>query len=301
MAKGIKGYQRMLYALTTDDIEFRGFMKSLMKSNTQSDVRPRAARYPLVTNRDNPPDVNLIQPRYLWFVAILALSLPALAQEGFVPSSNPSVFMLKGRTSGGTVFYARLPKHGPVLVTQVHVLENLGPKSKLYGGYKFGPFFRVKSRAPGAFSIPLDQQIIWKDDVLDIAILSPPSDIETFCHCQPLEISQFKPGPAFLIGYPVTGRRTYPRTGRFWTRLGELFGSVEQMTSAGTMWQIGDEVVGDIDALSGNSGGPVLDSDGHVVGVIYTLKTSYNIGYRYMTPNIAITPIDKILEKMWQK
>ena len=91
--------------------------------------------------------------------------------------------------------------------------------------------------------------------------------------------------------------RTYPLVGRPWKVIGTVFGSVEQMQSAGRTWVENREIVSDIDGLPGNSGSSILDSDGYVIGMLHLLKSWYGEGYKYKVPSINLLPIELILEK----
>ena len=63
-------------------------------------------------------------------------STPCLAAEGFTPSEERNVVMLKGRTDGGTAFIFNDPGFGRVLVTQEHVLEVTWLTPTLQWGYR---------------------------------------------------------------------------------------------------------------------------------------------------------------------
>jgi len=233
-------------------------------------------------------------------IAIILIFVPFLshAKEGFTPIQDNNVFLIKGATSGATIFLVNLPDRGKVLMTQIHVLDELGQNTKLYSGIKFGWFFREESKASNAFELSFKQEIIWKRDDLDVAILKAPDELIQKCNCLGFEIASYKDGEASLIGYPIIGRRTYPKAGKFWTRLGEVFGSVEEMESSGNVWKEESRILSDIDALSGNSGSPILNEDKKIIGIIHKMKTWYGIGYRYLNPHIEVTSIDEVLEAL---
>lgn len=265
-------------------------------------VRPKAVGQGVLANFLLNSEALMVR-RIKGFSARLLLMVFVAAQgqiwasEGFVPSANKNVFMIKGMTSGATVFLTSLPRTGKVLITQVHVLETLGNNLKLYWGVKFGPFFRIAERSKDSFEIAFHKEVLWQDNTLDVAILKAPQELLEKCGCDGFAIQTFTPGPVALIGHPITGRRTYPHTGKFWTGIGELRGSVEQQMSAGMAWAKDGLVVSDADALPGNSGSPILNPDGALIGVIFKLKTWYGLGYKYLNPNIEITPINAIAAK----
>ncbi|MBI3018807.1 MAG: trypsin-like peptidase domain-containing protein [Deltaproteobacteria bacterium] len=233
-------------------------------------------------------------------IALVLVLFPSLiqAKEGFTPIQDSNVFLIKGATSGATIFLVNLPNRGKVLMTQVHVLEALGQNTKLFHGIKFGWFFKEENKNNNALELPFKQEIIWKNDELDVAILKVPDELIAKSNSLGLEIAPYKGGEASLIGYPIIGKRTYPKVGKFWTRLGEFFGSVEQMESSGNVWKEGDHILSDIDALSGNSGGPILNEDKKVIGIIHKMKTWHGIGYRYLNPHIEVTSIDEVLKAL---
>lgn len=241
-----------------------------------------------------------MRPLIFLFV-LFNLGNGAFASEGFEPSKNPNVFYIKGQTSGATAFLANLPRVGIVLISQVHVLQAVMPKPKLYWNYKSGPFFIALPAGQDSFEIDTTLQSIWKDDALDVVILKAPNELLEKCNCSGFDIAQYHEGPISLIGYPIRGRRTYPITGDLWWQIGELFGYVEQMESSGMIWEENDELLSDADALPGNSGGPVLDINGDVIGIIYRLKSWKGIGYQYLSPHISIISFDAILNKFHRK
>jgi hypothetical protein len=65
------------------------------------------------------------------------IAVPSYAAEGFQPSHERNVVMLKSRTSGRSAFIFRDSSRGPLIVTQQHVIE--GHESMiLQWGHKVG-------------------------------------------------------------------------------------------------------------------------------------------------------------------
>ena len=100
-----------------------------------------------------------------------------------------------------------------------------------------------------------------------------------------LEDARFQPGPASLIGYPIVARRIWPRTSNWLWMWRELWADVTQQVSIGNVWKENDEYLDDMDSISGNSGGPVIQ-DGKVIGAIHLLKSCKGEGYRYKSPSL---------------
>jgi hypothetical protein len=222
----------------------------------------------------------------------------ALAAPGFKPSYDPNVFMLKGKTSGATAFLLDDPTLGKVLLTQVHVVDSLGSDLTLRWGEELGPFYQVVRRDEGSFRLAFRPEVIWKSDELDVVIMRAPDDLLVACRCSGLNAKPYQSGPARLLGYPITGRRIFPRTGRFLSMLGELLGHVSQQQSQGKVWREEAEYLADMDVLPGSSGGPILDQAGDVIGIIHTSKTWYGIGYRYRNPSLNFVPIEDVFRQM---
>jgi hypothetical protein len=132
---------------------------------------------------------------------------------------------------------------------------------------------------------------------LDVAVLKLPQGLLSKCKCQGYEPAPFAEGEASLVGYPIKERRIWPSTNRLIWMWKELFGEVQQQISLGKVWKDKEEYLGDMDAISGNSGGPVLQS-GKAIGIIHLLKTWKGEGYRYKNPSLNFVPLTVISEKL---
>lgn len=227
----------------------------------------------------------------------LFFSVSAHTGEGFYPSEERNVVMLKGSTSGGTAFIMNGPTKEKVLVTQLHVIEGHKKPLTIQWGYEVGPFFRLKQIHSEAFQFDYTAEIIWSDRELDIAVLKMPKQLLQLCKCTGFDSGDFVEGPSSLIGYPILERRIWPQTNSFVWMWKELWGHVQQKTSHGKVWKSQEEYLGDIDALSGNSGGPLIQN-GKAIGVIHMLKTWKGEGYRYKNPSLNFIPIQAVTEAL---
>lgn len=230
-------------------------------------------------------------------LSLFLLGTISFGAEGFSPSSLPNILMIKGKTDGATGFALNIENVGRVLISQVHVLQNVKKPMKIQWGYEVTPFYYSEKVNPTGFEFAFVPEILWQDEELDVVVMKLPEELKE--RCSGLDSKPYVDGRASLIGYPELARRTYPINFRFWIALKVLLGHVQQMVSIGNVWRTpGGEILGDIDALSGDSGGPVISSDGKVIGVIHTMKTWYGEGYKYQSPSINITPIDVVLSHL---
>ncbi len=228
-------------------------------------------------------------------IAFLLSGPPAFSAEGFIKSSERNVLMIKGLTVGATGFLLNTPSHGLVLISQVHVIEGLFKPLHIQWGYEVGKFYISKQVEPDAFSFSFSPEIIWKDEKLDVVVMRVPEDVKEACKCTGLDFEPYHDGEGTLIGYPIVARRVYPKTGKFAVGIAELFGHVEQMKSVGRLWKDGEKLFGDMDVISGNSGGPILSDSGKVMALLRTMRLWYGEGYRYQNPSLEFNSIDSIL------
>ncbi len=224
-------------------------------------------------------------------ILLFLFSKEIYSAQGFRPSYERNVVMLKGKTSGGTAFIFNDHAKGPLIITQQHVIEGHN-RMTLQWGHKVGPIFFLGAFEEGAYKSQIDINPLWKDSQMDIAVMKAPSDVVKNCRCVGFEAGSFRVGPAELVGYPITARRIWPSTNKFLWMWRELWATVVQQKSIGLVWKEGEEYLSDIDAISGNSGGPVLQ-DGRVIGVIHLLKTWKGEGYRYKNPSFNFIPFHR--------
>ena len=119
------------------------------------------------------------------------------------------------------------------------------------------------------------------DDASDLAVLYAPDLPEAPL---PLSNSVERGQEVSFAGYPLGG----PYTVRPATIQGEAFAPVQNVTTGETLSRSIIQIAGRVE--QGNSGGPLLDSNGNVVGVIFAKAVEGEAGY-------AI-PMDRVTEIM---
>lgn len=108
------------------------------------------------------------------------------------------------------------------------------------------------------------------DDASDLAVLYAPDLPEA-----PLSLSNSveRGQQVSFAGYPLGG----PYTARPATIQGEAFAPVQNVTTGDTLSRSIIQIAGRVE--QGNSGGPLLDANGHVVGVIFAKAVEGEAGY----------------------
>lgn len=234
----------------------------------------------------------------MFFVAIFLISLDLFAIEGFEDSSNPNIFSIGNSLSFGTASLIRLPSNQLVLATQAHVWQDLSdqPSVGLFGHKSRGPFFITHSQSSDSWEMNIFPEVLWQDDDLDMVFFKVPEGLLALCKCLGLSVANQLSEDVFVVGYPSLGRRVFPLKHRLFGSFKSLFSIVKQRISKGHLWQDNQVYYSDADALPGNSGSPILNPNGEVVGMLKILKTWYGVGYRYSNPSIEVTPFNKIYE-----
>lgn len=120
------------------------------------------------------------------------------------------------------------------------------------------------------------------DDASDLAVLYAPDLPEA-----PLSLSNSveRGQQVSFAGYPLGG----PYTARPATIQGEAFAPVQNVTTGDTLSRSIIQIAGRVE--QGNSGGPLLDANGHVVGVIFAKAVEGEAGYA-----IPMEQVSNILE-----
>ncbi|HVC93316.1 MAG TPA: trypsin-like peptidase domain-containing protein [Pirellulales bacterium] len=198
-------------------------------------------------------------------------ALPAtLTTEQVVAQSEPSVAFIKGRRSSGTGFMVR----PGVVATNKHVIE-----SEFIDQIKVH-FPSADANTRGPFSAELQ----YEDPERDLAFLSLSSSLP------PLEMAPqhaFRRGQeVIVIGNPGVGDELILQNA-----ISRGVMSTQAMIKGQQYYQLG------ISVNPGNSGGPVLDASGLVVGVI-TLRASNQEGLGFCIPlpdlNVAVARLDSL-------
>jgi S1-C subfamily serine protease len=191
---------------------------------------------------------------------------PNLSTEEVVARSETCVALIHGKIQSGTGFLAK----PDLLVTNKHVISLEMPSD-------------LEVRFPaarGAERGPFPAEILYEDDTLDLAVLR----LVNHPRSLPIAVeSEFRRGQEVItIGNPGMGDKI-----------------LEVAVSRGVM-----STQAELDGVAyhqlsmsvnpGNSGGPVFDSRGHVIGVV-TLKAAQQEGIAFCIP---LAPLRQRLERV---
>ncbi len=201
-----------------------------------------------------------MRPILALFVALLA-AVPALAWPGFGSNDALSQVVVVLNGSGyGTGWWAD-SRH---VVTAEHVVKGLDTVTVMRGDWRSAA------------------RVVYSDPTTDVAVLlveSPPPWAEGLPLARRVQVGQ----SIAVVGYPI---EVYYQTGQ----------SLEKMSTAPRMafghiaWIAPDKSIAEIDVPTdaGNSGGPVVDEDGAVVGIVsHALMGVASTGY-YITTSDAV-------------
>lgn len=162
-----------------------------------------------------------------------------------------------GNIIDGSGFFIS-PTH---VVTNAHVVAGIGSPKIIVGDR------------------PVSSSLVWFDAAMDLAVLMVSSP-----HAQYLTLSEQTPSnhtPVLIIGYPRGGDRASQP------------GNVTDLVKA-----LGKDIYGNRESIrevlaiqssivQGNSGGPVLNKEGDVIGVVFATSTTYNnIGYAVSSSSV---------------
>lgn len=219
------------------------------------------ARLNRIVNPNGFPDVFAgLERRPLQPDAPLPAMEGDLAQA--VNDARPSVVKIEGRGCGGIVEGSGFVAADGVVVTNAHVVAGVANPKVIDANGEH------------------DARAIWFDPDLDMAVLRTDG-----LAGEPLKIDtavadQGTPGAA--LGYPGGGGfKVSPATilDQFTAVGRDIYGS-------GTTRRSVYEVKADI--IPGNSGGPLIDSQGEVIGLVFAQSTSYKqIGYTITSKPVA--------------
>jgi S1-C subfamily serine protease len=175
-----------------------------------------------------------------------ASSAPHLTTAQIVERSEPSVALIKGKTSSGTGFLVRKG----VIATNAHVIDD-----------EFITNLEVRfPSAPAGKQGPLHAQLLYEDPKRDLAFLAVPSDLPAVEIAPTLRF--IKGDDITVIGNPGLGDEIV------------LENAISKGVLSSKTVIDGQNYVQLSAAVNpGNSGGPVFDSSGRVIGVV-TLKST---------------------------
>lgn len=218
------------------------------------------------------------------------------AAEGFQRSSERNVVMVRGGGQMATGFLLRVRPHGMVIITKKSLFEAMREEVTLQWGNSLAWLRRLRVVEDAAYQTQLRSQVIGRDEASDLIALRLPQEVFHLCRCDGFEAAPAKVGPAKLFGYPVLEKRVAENAlQRFWL---ELWGDVRQQVSEGKIWAEGGNLAGDMDALPGNEGGPVLDGAGRVMGVVGAVSANSEINFRYSPPTVHIVALEPFLASL---
>ena len=189
--------------------------------------------------------------------------LPDLGSlQAAVTKARPSVVKLEGRGCGGIVEGSGYIAADGIVVTNAHVVAGVGRPTVIdqQGRHQ--------------------AQAIWFDPDLDLAVLR----VDGLAG-QPLQTktdSIARGTPAVVAGYPGGGGFAAKPA----TVLDQFNATGRNIYGQGTTDRNIYELKADI--IPGNSGGPLLDQDGAVIGLIFAQSTTYDqIGYALTMKSVA--------------
>jgi S1-C subfamily serine protease len=200
--------------------------------------------------------VAAVMLAFATFAGIKLLSVPILSSEQVVAASEKSVAQIKGLFTSGTGFLVR----SGVVVTNRHVISE-----------EYVPTLEVTfPSALGADRGPFRATLLYDDPSIDLAFLSVKTDIAALPIAEDFEFH--KGQDVIVIGSPGVNNDVAIENA-----ISKGVISTETTIDGETFRQLG------ISINPGNSGGPVLDSLGHVIGVV-TLKALKQEGLAFCIP-----------------
>jgi S1-C subfamily serine protease len=191
------------------------------------------------------------------------VDLPSLGElRGAVEASQASVVKIEGVGCGGIVDGTGFIVGRNLIATNAHVVAGIKQ-----------PFYADRT---GTYKA----SVVYFDDKLDFALLR-----STQISAKPLPVSPTKTPngtPAVVLGYPGGGAFTAEPAAIMNTLLARGRNIYGDSVSIREIYEMRATVA------QGNSGGPVINKDGQVIGVVFAQSTSYDqVGYSLTSPTIA--------------
>lgn len=189
--------------------------------------------------------------------------LPSLGDlQAAVQAARPSVVKIEGRGCGGIVEGSGFVARDGIVVTNAHVIAGVANPSVLDTA--------GEHRAT----------VIWFDPQLDMAVLRTsglaggPLELNT-------DIAE-QGSAAAVLGYPGGGGFTAGPA----TILDQFTATGRDIYGSGSSRRSVYEVRADI--IPGNSGGPLINQQGQVIGLVFAESTNYQqVGYAITAPPVA--------------
>lgn len=176
------------------------------------------------------------------------LPVPASVDTSGVATAKQSVFRVEGRGCGGLVTGSAYPIAPGYLVTNAHVVSGTSQT-------------QVTQDTTGS-SYPAD--VVLFDSQRDVAVLHAPG-----LQAAPLAPTTADRGTkGAVIGYPGGGAETVEAAVIDSQRLAQGRDIYDSGTVSRQIWVIGSRV------RPGNSGGPLIDLQGHVIGLIFAASAT---------------------------
>lgn len=190
------------------------------------------------------------------------VNLPSLGSlANAVSADQASVLRIRGLGCGGIVSGSGFVVGNGLVATNAHVVAGINQ-----------PYVQ-DSRGSHAASV------IWFDPNLDFAVLKVNGLTEPALNIYGSDMSRGT--PAAVLGYPGGGSFSASSA----AVLDEFNAIGRDIYGAGHTFRDVYEIQADI--IPGNSGGPLVATNGQVIGVVFAQSTTYNhVGYALTTPKI---------------
>ncbi|HEX4775100.1 MAG TPA: MarP family serine protease [Candidatus Saccharimonadales bacterium] len=191
------------------------------------------------------------------------VNLPALGDlASAVNADKNSVVRIKGQGCGGIVSGSGFVVGPGLVATNAHVVAGITT-----------PFVQDIHGSRAA-------SVVWFDPNLDFAVLRVPNLNEPSLSLANSTVSRGT--PAAVLGYPGGGAFNAGQAAVL-----DEFSAVGR-NIYGSGHTVRDVYALKADVIPGNSGGPLVTEDGHVIGVVFAESTSYDhVGYALTTTQIS--------------
>jgi S1-C subfamily serine protease len=197
-------------------------------------------------------------------IAPSPLPLPASVNTAGIKAAASETLRIRGLGCGGIVYGSGFPVGPGLVLTNAHVVAGT---------------HETKVQGPAKGALLLDARVVVFDPERDVAILYVPR-----LALVPINEAAAQPGTqGAAIGYPGGGAETVSPAvvnSEVQAEGRDIYG---QNLVVRHIWTV------QADVLPGNSGGPLVDLDGNVVGVIFAASTSQQ-GTAYALTDAEVQP-----------